>query len=75
MADFHPRCPKCDQSMDRGHIPDVAHGVVLPSGWAPGDPETRRFMGGIKYRKEGMIPFSAYRCPRCGLVEFYARPD
>ena len=75
MPDFHPRCPKCDQAMDRGHVPDVAHGVVLQSAWAPGDPETRRFVGGIKYHKDELIPFSAYRCPRCGYVELYARAD
>ena len=51
MADFHPRCPKCDEPMDRGHIPDAAHGQVLQSSWALGEPETRRFLGGIKYHR------------------------
>jgi ribosomal protein S27AE len=74
MADFHPRCPKCDKSMDLGHIPDAAHGVILQSSWAPGEPETRRFIGGIKYHADELIPISAYRCPACGYVEFFARP-
>lgn len=74
MADFHPRCPKCDKPMDRGHLPDVAHGQVLRSGWAPGDAESRRFVGGIKYRADQVIPLVAYRCPTCGYVELYARP-
>ena len=73
MADFHPRCPKCDKLMDRGHIPDAAHGQILQSSWAPGEPEARRFVGGIKYRADEVIPFSAYRCQACGYVEFYAR--
>jgi hypothetical protein len=75
MADFHPRCPKCDKPMDRGHVPDAAHGQVLQSSWAPGAPETRRFLGGIRYHPDELIPLSVYRCPACGYVEFYARPD
>jgi hypothetical protein len=73
MADFHPQCPKCGKTMDRGHIPDAAYGMVLQAAWASGDPEARRFIGGIKYRREELIPLSAYRCATCGLVELYAR--
>jgi|tagenome__1003787_1003787.scaffolds.fasta_scaffold18813966_2 hypothetical protein len=74
MADLHPRCPKCDTLMDRGHVPDVAHGHALRANWAPGEPETRRFFGGIKYDPSALVPLTAYRCPSCGFVEFYARP-
>ena len=72
MADYHPECPKCSTVMERGHIPDAAQGVVLESSWAPGDPEARRYIGGIKYHADELIPFIAYRCPSCGYVEFYA---
>lgn len=75
MSDFAPRCPKCDKVMDRGHVPDVAHGVVLKASWASGDPIPRRFIGGIRYRANELIPLSAYRCPKCGSVELYARPE
>ena len=75
MADFHPQCPKCSKTMDRGHIPDAGQGMFLQSSWAPGDPEVRRFFGGIKYRREDQIPLTAYRCTSCGLVELFARPD
>ena len=74
VADFHPQCPKCEKFMDRGHLPDVSHGTVLQSSWAPGEAERRRFFGGIKYHAGNLIPLSAYRCPGCGYVEFYARP-
>ena len=74
MADFHPVCPKCDKPMDRGHVPDFGYGQILQSGWAPGEPESRRFVGGIKYEADEQIPLIAYRCPACGYVEFYARP-
>jgi hypothetical protein len=75
MADFHPRCPKCEKLMDRGHLPDAAAGGQIQIGaWAPGDPEPRRFVGGIKYHADRVIPLAAYRCSACGYVELYARP-
>jgi hypothetical protein len=73
MGDFHPVCPKCDKAMDRGHVPDVAHGQVLQSNWAPGEPASRRFFGGIKFDYDSQLPLIAYRCPKCGYVELYAR--
>ena len=75
MADFHPQCSRCGKAMSRGHVPDVGHGMVLQASWAPGEAEPRRFIGGIRYRSEELIPLSAYRCPSCGVVELYARPD
>lgn len=75
MADFHPRCPKCDKIMDRGYVPDALdHASVVLAKWTPGVPEERRFLGGIKMHEEGGIPLTAYRCPGCGFVELYARP-
>jgi hypothetical protein len=74
MSDFLPRCPKCEKPMEVGHVPDSAHGHILQSSWAAGEAETRRFFGGIKYHPDEVIPLSAYRCPSCGYVEFYARP-
>ena len=73
MSDFHPQCPKCQKHMERGHIPDLAHGAVRESSWAPGDAVPQRFFGGIKYKAGETIPLSAYRCPTCGYIEFYAR--
>jgi hypothetical protein len=76
MGDFHPTCPKCSKFMNRGHIPDYAHGdsVVLQTVWAPGDPQPRRWQAGIKADRDAQIPVIAYRCTECGFVEFYARP-
>jgi hypothetical protein len=75
MADFHPRCPKCDKIMDRGHLPDALdHASSVLAKWAPGVPEERRFLGGIKVHADDDIPLVAYRCPGCGYVEFYAQP-
>ena len=74
MTTDQPLCPKCNAPMDRGHVPDATYGQVLQSSWAPGEPETRRFLGGIKYHAAELIPLNAYRCGSCGFVEFYARP-
>lgn len=74
MDDVDLRCPKCGKPMDRGHVPDAAHGAVLQSSWAPGEAQPRRFFRGIKYQADELIPLTAYRCPMCGYVEFYARP-
>ncbi len=60
--------------MQQGHIPDLAHGAVRESAWAPGPAVKLRFWGGIKHKANETIPLSAYRCPSCGYIEFYAPP-
>jgi hypothetical protein len=77
MGDFHATCPKCGKFMNRGHMPDYSYSdaIVLQAVWAPGDPKPRRFQTGIKADFDAQIPLTAYRCPACGFVEFYARPD
>lgn len=72
MPETMPRCPKCQKSMEEGHVPDVGHGQVWQSKWAPGAPEQRRYLGGIKVRVKDQLPFIAFRCPSCGYVELYA---
>ena len=61
--------------MERGHIPDVGHGQVVLSSWAPGEPVRQRFFGGIKYRSKAVLPITAYRCTGCGYIELYASGD
>ena len=74
MPQASPRCPKCQKTMERGHVPDVAHGRVLQTSWSRGAPEPQRFFGGIKLRTKEQVPLTAFRCPGCGYVEFYAEP-
>ena len=74
MAEFRPICPKCTGAMARGHVPDVGHGEILATRWSRGDPEPRRFIGGIKWKGDAQVPLAAYRCAVCGYVEWYARP-
>jgi len=72
MPDMLPRCPKCQKTMECGHVPDVGHGQAVVTSWAPGAPERRPFWGGIKYRPKEYVPLKAFRCTGCGYVEFYA---
>jgi predicted nucleic-acid-binding Zn-ribbon protein len=72
MPQTAPRCPKCQKSMEEGHVPDVGYGQVTQSSWAPGAAEPRRYFGGIKTRVKEQLPLTAFRCPSCGYVELYA---
>jgi len=75
MPQTAPRCPKCQKTMERGHVPDIGHGQIYLTGWSPGAPERRRFLGGIKFRAKEQLPLTAFRCPGCGYVELYAPSD
>ena len=75
MTASRPTCTKCGRQMERGHVPDVTHGQVLQSRWSRGNPEPRRFFGGIKWKLDAQLPLVAYRCVMCGFVELYARSD
>ena len=67
-----PRCPKCQKTMERGHIPDKGRNQVFLTSWARGEPERQRFFGGIKFHPKEQLPLAAFRCPSCGYVELYA---
>ena len=73
MTDTELTCPKCGETMERGHVPDASHSQAFQTRWSRGDPEQRRFIGGIKWEKDDQILLTAYRCTACGFVEFYAR--
>jgi hypothetical protein len=75
MSETQPTCLKCRGAMERGHVPDSGYGEVLQTRWSRGDPEPRRFIGGIKWRRSEQVPMTAYRCTTCGFVEFYALPE
>jgi len=32
MADIQTECPKCGKEMERGHVPDAAHGSICNPG-------------------------------------------
>lgn len=57
--------------MDAGYVADRGHGnQVEPAKWIEGAPEKRWW--GITTKGHESAPLTAYRCPRCGYVEFRA---
>jgi DNA-directed RNA polymerase subunit RPC12/RpoP len=73
MAQASYRCPKCQKTMEEGHVPDIGRNSATRSAWSHGLAEPRRFLSGIKFNRKEQIPLSAYRCPSCGFVELYAK--
>jgi predicted nucleic-acid-binding Zn-ribbon protein len=73
MAQASFRCPKCQKTMEVGHLPDIGRNFATRSAWSRGVAERRRFFGGIKFKSKEQIPLTAYRCPSCGYVELYAK--
>lgn len=73
MAQASFRCPKCQKTMEEGHVPDIGRNGATRSVWLHGQAEPRAFWGGIKFKKKEQIPLTAYRCPSCGYVELYAK--
>ncbi len=69
-------CPECGSSMEKGFIPDSAHGPsVHKSKWHRGEPGEMKFLGmplGMKTDSEAMYDITAYRCTECGLIRLYA---
>lgn len=75
--DDSKKCPKCQTRMETGFIPDFSYGAVLTSKWHAGVPQMRRFLGmvmkhNIKADYTTGLPVTAWRCPKCTLVELYA---
>ena len=73
------QCPDCGTEMEQGFIPDATQGAVVQTCWHRGTAESKTFLGietgtGIKYDRTNMVPVTACRCTRCGLLKFYAKP-
>lgn len=80
------KCSDCDTELEIGFIPDASYLTVLQSQWHAGTPEDSRFLGlkphtifgkdvpSIKHDSNSMMPVTAYRCPDCGVLKFYAHP-
>lgn len=73
-----PKCPDCRTPMEPGFIPDWSGGAVLQTHWYPGEPEQAKLFGlwvGVKVDRKEMLPIEAHRCPSCGLLRSFARPE
>lgn len=72
-----PICRSCRVSMVMGTMLDRAHGgeLQLPQ-WTPGKPREKKFLGlrlGYARDEKESVRVTTWRCPRCGLLESYAR--
>ncbi len=77
--DYLP-CQKCGKSMERGFILDESYDRHRVSEWAEGQPEKYFMLGivsvpGAVKSPEVRIPVVTFRCPSCGYLESYARPE
>lgn len=64
-------CPKCSQTMARGFVPELSHGVAV-SFWVEGEPEHSFWAVGVKI-PDKQISIVTYRCAGCGFLESYAK--
>jgi hypothetical protein len=72
-----PICTKCRTSMEKGYVPDRAGGQSANRQvWAKGEPKPWRWLGinfGIKAPDKDALFVETWRCPRCGVLESFAR--
>ena len=64
-------CPKCQGDMMQGFIPDYSHGAIYVGGWQAGAPK-KSFWIKTKAPASGGLPIAAFRCQKCGFLEFYS---
>ncbi len=71
MTDLQIKCLRCGVDMDPGYLADGGHGINSEvAKWVAGAPDVRWY--GVKMKGHDQIPLSAYRCAKCGYVEFRA---
>ena len=64
-------CTKCKGEMVQGFVPDYSQSVALIGGWHAGQPK-KSFWTRTKAPLAEGIPIGAFRCQKCGLLEFYS---
>lgn len=68
------QCLRCRAPMEMGYIADAFDGgTATQERWSPGEPRTS-FWTGLKLDRSQQIPVTTARCPKCGVLESYARP-
>jgi hypothetical protein len=68
-----PMCSTCRVAMEEGFMVDHGHlNSPTQAAWADGAPR-RSWFGNIKLRGTVQIAAVTYRCPRCGVLQSYAR--
>lgn len=70
MANKTMQCPKCKGEMVQGFVPDYSHAVFVAA-WHPGQPK-KSFWTRTKAPLAEGVPIGAFRCEKCGFLEFFA---
>ncbi len=73
MTIAQTKCPKCGGKMVQGFVPDYTHQHALVEGWHEGQPK-KSFWRHTKAPRNQGVPIGAFRCVKCGYLEFYADP-
>ena len=73
MSNETLQCPKCQGQMIQGFVPDYTEGATLVGGWHKGQPN-KSFWTGTKAPLRDGMPIGAFRCQKCGFLEFYSDP-
>jgi hypothetical protein len=61
--------------MVQGFVPDFhQHSANRVAGWYVGPPK-KSFWTGTEAARSNAIPLGAFRCEKCGFLEFYAREE
>jgi|WetSurMetagenome_2_1015567.scaffolds.fasta_scaffold228910_2 hypothetical protein len=68
------RCPKCGGEMVQGFVPDLTYGGQLVPKWHEGRPQ-KSFWTVTKGAADEGVPMGAFRCAKCGYLEFFADPQ
>jgi Domain of unknown function (DUF6487) len=63
-------CSSCQIEMERGFVGDWTQGGIRQSAWTSGMPEEMRGFFGLV--PTNSIPIMAFRCPKCGQLQFFA---
>lgn len=70
-----PTCAVCGIEMERGFLPDFAHGQIRNACWHRGEPTTKYLLlmeNGVLYDSEAALHIIAYRCGTCGELRLWA---
>jgi hypothetical protein len=77
MSTKTPNCRTCREPMEEGWIADHGHANVLREPkWIEGEPQLQRWLGinwGPSAKGKKQLVVTAWRCPRCGMLESYAQ--
>jgi hypothetical protein len=60
--------------MDQGFVADFTQSGTQVACWVEGPPE-KSFWSGTRAPAAKRLPIGTFRCPSCGYLESYARPE